>query len=125
MCGIFGIWNLDGGPLDLGLLRLANDSIRHRGPNDEGYLLVNSRTADARSCAGPDTDYRLTLPDVERFKSEQFDLAFGFRRLSILDLSPGGHQPMSSHDGRFWIVFNGEIYNYLELRSHSGQRPPD
>ena len=117
MCGIFGIWNLDGGPLDLGLLRLANDSIRHRGPNDEGYLLVNSRTADARSCAGPDTDYRLTLPNVERFKSEQFDLAFGFRRLSILDLSPGGHQPMSSHDGRFWIVFNGEIYNYLELRT--------
>lgn len=121
MCGIFGIWNLDGGPLDLGLLRLANDSLRHRGPDDEGYLLVNSRTADARSCAGPDTDYRLTLPDVERFKSEHFDLAFGFRRLSILDLSPAGHQPMSSHDGRFWIVFNGEIYNYQELRTQLAQ----
>jgi asparagine synthase (glutamine-hydrolysing) len=44
-----------------------------------------------------------------------FDLALGFRRLSILDLTPSGHHPMSSRDGRLWIVFNGEVYNYLEL----------
>jgi asparagine synthase (glutamine-hydrolysing) len=42
--------------------------------------------------------------------------AFGFRRLSILDLSPAGHQPMSTPDGQVTIVFNGEIYNFLELR---------
>lgn len=117
MCGIFGIWNLDGRPIDLRAVKLANDAIRHRGPDDEGYLLVNTRTAAAISCAGPDTDYRLTLPDLEQFKSDHSDLAFGFRRLAILDLSPGGHQPMSSHDGRFWIIFNGEIYNYQELRT--------
>lgn len=117
MCGIFGIWNLDGRPIDPGAVKLGNDAIRHRGPDDEGYLLVNTSTAAAISCAGPDTDYRVTLPKLEQFGSGHFDLAFGFRRLAILDLSPGGHQPMSSHDGRFWIVFNGEIYNYQELRT--------
>jgi asparagine synthase (glutamine-hydrolysing) len=46
----------------------------------------------------------------------------GFRRLSILDLSPAGHQPMCTQDGRYWIVFNGEIYNYIELRHGLEQR---
>ncbi|HET7114272.1 MAG TPA: asparagine synthase (glutamine-hydrolyzing) [Pyrinomonadaceae bacterium] len=116
MCGIFGIWNLDRGAVDLAKLQLATDAIRHRGPDDEGYLLVDTGAGRTQSCGGPDTDYRLSLPDLQQHKSEHFDLAFGFRRLSILDLSPGGHQPMSSSDGRFWIVFNGEIYNYRELR---------
>jgi asparagine synthase (glutamine-hydrolysing) len=53
-------------------------------------------------------------PDDEGFYSDP-DIALGFQRLAIIDLSPGGHQPMRSGDGRFWMVFNGEIYNYLEL----------
>lgn len=121
MCGIFGIWKLDGEPVDLTSLHRATNAIRHRGPDDEGYLLVDTRAARAISCAGPDTERRLTVPHLDRFKSEHFDLAFGFRRLAILDLSPGGHQPMASHDGRFWIIFNGEIYNYQELRDELAQ----
>ena len=116
MCGIVGIWNLDREPVDGAKLQLATNAIRHRGPDDEGYLLVDTHGRSAQSCGGPDTDYRLSLPDLEQFKSERFDLAFGFRRLAILDLSPGGHQPMCGPDGKFWIVFNGEIYNYRELR---------
>jgi len=53
-------------------------------------------------------------PDDEGFYADP-DLALGFQRLAIIDLSPGGHQPMRSADGRFWMVYNGEIYNYLEL----------
>ena len=53
-------------------------------------------------------------PDDEGFYSDH-DVALGFRRLAIIDLSQGGHQPMRSADGRYWMVFNGEIYNYVEL----------
>lgn len=66
------------------------DTLRHRGPDGEGQTI---------------------LP-----LSDQSVAALGHRRLSIIDLSGGG-QPMSSHDGRFTIVFNGEIYNYIELRN--------
>ena len=117
MCGIFGILNLNGASVDLSLISQAANVQRHRGPDDEGYLLINTRTGSAIACAGQETDPRLTLPPLNNLRSEYFDLAFAFRRLSIQDLSPSGHQPMKSPDGRYWIVFNGEIYNYLELRT--------
>src|SRR6476469_8930801 len=53
--------------------------------------------------------------DFGAFVDEAAGLALGFRRLAILDLSPEGHQPMGSRSSRYSIVFNGEIYNYLEL----------
>ena len=127
MCGIFGIWNLDRQAVDITGVQLATTAIRHRGPDDEGYLLVDTHAERFRSCGGEGTDYRLSLPDISQQKADygvhtRFDLAFGFRRLAILDLSPGGHQPMSSHDGKFWIVFNGEVYNYRELRDELAAR---
>lgn len=107
MCGITGIWHTDGRNFDPACLRHATDLIVHRGPDDEGFLGINTRT-------GYSTE-NLT----DRYLC---DLAFGFRRLAILDLSPAGHQPMSYANGQYWIVFNGEIYNYLELRDELRSR---
>src|ERR1700733_135 len=85
MCGICGQYNFGSAlPVKRSHLELMTRSLRHRGPDDEGYYI-----------AGP--------------------LGFGFRRLSIIDLA-GGHQPMSDERQSVWVVFNGEIYNFLELR---------
>src|SRR6266699_33524 len=90
--------------------------LKHRGPDDEGYLLANSQTGDVVSCRGEDTPNDLARPTLETPKDRQYDAMLGFRRLSIIDLSPAGHQPMASADHNCWLVFNGEIYNYIELR---------
>jgi len=116
MCGIFGIWHRDGKPVDLTAVQIATNRLRHRGPDDEGYLLASPSSGECRAYSGAETDPRLALPPLDQARGTYHSLAFGFRRLAILDLSPAGHQPMASVDGRFWIVFNGEIYNYIELR---------
>jgi asparagine synthase (glutamine-hydrolysing) len=116
MCGIFGSWNKDS-CLDVERIEAATNRIKHRGPDDEGYLLVNTQTGKQISCGGNDTDPTLNLPKIDQFRVEDFDLAFGFRRLAIIDLSPSGHQPMCTTDGKFWLIFNGEVYNYLDLRA--------
>ena len=86
MCGICGQFNFARNePVEPETIRRMTDSIRHRGPDDEGYLI-----------SGP--------------------LGLGFRRLSIIDLA-GGHQPMSDVEETVWVIFNGEIYNYRELRA--------
>ena len=99
MCGIFGAVNLQGffGGDKLGFFSRLNDLTSYRGPDDSGVRALTLKTADAVS-------------------SDKFDVFLGNRRLSILDLSPLGHQPMTDHQGR-WIAYNGEIFNYLELRS--------
>jgi asparagine synthase (glutamine-hydrolysing) len=116
MCGIYGIWHRDGRPVDLAAVQTATSRLRHRGPDDEGYLLASPEEGWCAPYAGAETDPRLALPPLDQAHGIGCSLAFGFRRLAILDLSPAGHQPMVSADGRFWIVFNGEIYNYIELR---------
>ena len=116
MCGIFGVWRHQEA-INADALERATTAIRHRGPDDEGYLLVDTRSGRAELRAGRDTIPELKLPRLSSDANHSFDFAFGFRRLSILDLSPAGHQPMRSPDGSCWIIFNGEIYNYLELRA--------
>lgn len=85
MCGIAGVYNLDGRPFLLSNLVRMAETIAHRGPDDEGYYVKDN-------------------------------IALAHKRLSILDTSHRGAQPMASKDGKWVVVFNGCIYNYLELK---------
>lgn len=85
MCGIVGVYNLDGRPYILSNLVKMAEAIAHRGPDDEGYYVKDN-------------------------------IALAHKRLSILDTSPRGAQPMTSKDGKWIVVFNGCIYNFLELK---------
>lgn len=90
-----------------------NNAIRHRGPDDEGFWL--SDALQGQSFSGENSTQQVknifpVLPDSES------SIALGFRRLSILDLSEKGHQPMLSDNERITITFNGEIYNFKILR---------
>jgi asparagine synthase (glutamine-hydrolysing) len=90
--------------------------MKHRGPDGEGYLLVSTADGQHSLRNGPDTPANIVCPMITEPTGFTPDLALGQRRLAILDLSPGGHEPMTADDGRCWLTFNGEIYNYLELR---------
>ena len=94
MCGISGILGPD---VPAGSLRRMIDAQRHRGPDDSGIEMLP---------AGP--------PGVQ--------MGLGHTRLSILDLSPAGHQPMRDPASGRWVVYNGEIYNHLSLRKELGTR---
>lgn len=95
--------------------------INHRGPDDEGVVLINTHTNDFRiikTDVTPLADNRVT--NIESINVENYNLILGHKRLSIIDLSAQGHQPMQGIDGS-WIVFNGEIYNYIELKEELKQ----
>jgi len=91
MCGLTGIFEFDrSAEIPKELVHRMNETIVHRGPDDEGIF---------------------TAPGI----------GLGFRRLSIIDLA-GGHQPISNEDGSIWVLLNGEIYNYPELRKELLER---
>ncbi|MDD5647528.1 MAG: asparagine synthase (glutamine-hydrolyzing) [Dehalococcoidia bacterium] len=132
MCGITGFLNFNGLPVDVAVLSEMTACLTHRGPDDEGYLLLNMSNGRNAVYGGSDTpddvysaNYSFTPHQRLNNASTEhnnYDLAFGHRRLSIIDLSPSGHQPMCSRDGKYWIIYNGEIFNYIELREDLKQR---
>jgi asparagine synthase (glutamine-hydrolysing) len=91
MCGIYGLVRLDQA-VDRGVLERQRDLLAHRGPDDKGTW----------------------ISDCGR-------VGLAHRRLAVIDLSPAGHQPMLYADGRLAIVFNGEVYNFRELRGELAQ----
>lgn len=120
MCGISGIMVFSGSdPRILCSLKRMSDSHKVRGPDDEGYSLF-MRSGKSRSYFGPDTPMgariKFNLSNVLSDQSTEAFLGLSHRRLSILDLSDEAHQPMTYGDGKYTIVFNGEIYNFLELK---------
>lgn len=117
MCGIFGVWERRGAPIRATDLARATRALAHRGPDDEGFYLWD-RASGGRLFGGPQAD---SVGSLEA-GADRAELGFGFRRLSILDLSPAGHQPMRTPDGRFTLVFNGEVYNHAELRAELSSR---
>jgi asparagine synthase (glutamine-hydrolysing) len=124
MCGISGIVQLQGPSKQLPhVLKNMNDKLKHRGPDDEGFTLFQNENAHCFS--GQDTpasslESKLSFAPKSHIDSafeQSFHFGFGHRRLAIIDLSAGGHQPMCLEENqRIWITLNGEIYNYLELR---------
>jgi asparagine synthase (glutamine-hydrolysing) len=99
--------------------------IRHRGPDDVGYLLIDKVTYNQTQLGGEDTpnqvfEYNTNYKPTKSILDTESSIvshAFAHRRLSILDLSPLGHQPLSYLNNQFWIIFNGEVYNYIEIRN--------
>ena len=91
MCGIFGIVARNARIPD-GVLERGTQSLAHRGPDDSGTILLCDSVADP------------------------IEIGLGNRRLAILDLSRLAHQPMHDAESGNWIVYNGEIYNFREVR---------
>jgi asparagine synthase (glutamine-hydrolysing) len=105
MCGLAGIL-LKRSEVSSARLEQMGQSLFHRGPDDAGFLRLHVASGEHRLSRSPGLD-----------TSFAFDLGFAFRRLKIIDLSDRGSQPMSNADESVWLVFNGEIYNYVELRA--------
>ena len=114
MCAIAGLL---AGPELLQLIRRMTALMAHRGPDGEGFLFAGEAGTRSLGPAGTvPTDFVAHTGPVATGHSMLDWLALGHRRLAILDLSSLGHQPMN-YQGRYWIVYNGEVYNYLELRA--------
>src|SRR3569623_2090397 len=95
MCGIIGQYHLDTGRLDPLCVYEAATLIKHRGPNSEGYLLLTTPSGQSELRNGPDTAEGIDYPQIDVPVSFAPDLVLSQRRLSILDLSPKGHEPMA------------------------------
>ena len=122
MCGIAGIISKTNSISLKDDVFAMSQAIKHRGPDGEGFAFFsNLKSTAAYSSETPQVNKEsksflfnpiTSLQNIEN----DYTIAFAHRRLSIIDLSESGHQPMCDTTADYWITFNGEIYNYIELR---------
>ncbi|GGI79994.1 asparagine synthase (glutamine-hydrolyzing) [Legionella impletisoli] len=130
MCGIAGIISLSGESIHPERLKLMCDAIQHRGPNGAGYLIAQTGNNHPRSQQYYQafTEKKFAheiglIPCIDDPQSKNYlyqhrwDLFFGHRRLAILDLSSSGFQPISDISKSVWVTYNGEIYNFKEIKN--------
>lgn len=117
MCGISGYYSFHTSISSKNILEM-NQAIRHRGPDDEGFWLYQGNQGIPFS--GADSTEKIK-EQYSVLGETEANIALGFRRLSIIDLSEKGHQPMLSENEQIIITFNGEIYNFRKIRQELEQ----
>jgi len=116
MCGIFGIVNYNKTIKIQSCLKAFN-LLNHRGPDNEGFSLYNLREKKINSFIGENSYSNLNYPSILSIqKINRGDIFFAHKRLSIIDLTSAGHQPMIFNN--LIMTYNGEIYNFLEIRKY-------
>ncbi|MDI9340301.1 MAG: asparagine synthase (glutamine-hydrolyzing) [Sediminibacterium sp.] len=122
MCGIAGLIYKSGGAFPVHQLVALSKSLSHRGPDGEGFLLADHsqclpyRSGETPQGQAPHLPYWPKQAIDAVHSGNNYVLGLAHRRLSIIDLSLNGHQPLCTETEKNWITFNGEIYNYTELR---------
>ena len=122
MCGIAGIVSKNKTISLKKTVFAMSQSIKHRGPDGEGFVFFSKENtlpvySDETPLVNKQSKHFIYNPSISINEiDESYTLTFAQRRLSIIDLSEAGHQPMCDTSGEYWITFNGEIYNYIELR---------
>ena len=117
MCGINGIFSRTSATDLISIGSRMNALVQHRGPDDEGMAVFNEKMAFPK--ASPKSVKREDgINYLEYADSHSNDVYgfFGHQRLSILDLSALGHEPLADESGNYWLTYNGELYNYLEIK---------
>lgn len=128
MCGIAGIISKSGTATLKEQIVAMSQAIRHRGPDGEGFAFLSQQqslpaySADTPEAIRNNRGFRYMPETAIDEITEGYSIAFAHRRLSIIDLSEAGHQPMCDSSGNLWMTYNGEIYNYVELREELSRK---